>query len=175
MSDSLALVTPAATAAGANPIITFERNHMARHTSMPPRIQHTPHGDVNLTSKWKGDHYMLMASGSREALQWMFPNMEGEPEIHGNCFRHAFVPSPNKVTVERDLRRICAKWQDAWNSRFEDLAQSPTGVESAASNTLAITTIGQLFDHLHEQRKATTARSTSDRDRYRLRLWRLWP
>lgn len=139
---------------------------------MPPRIQKTPHGDVTLTSKWKGDHYMLLASGSREALQWMFPNMVGEPELHGNCYRHAFVPSPSKVTVERDLRRFCARWQDDWNSQLEDLALGQTDTGLPVCYAPAIATVGQLFDHLYEQRKATTARSTSDRDRYRLRLWR---
>ena len=69
-----------------------------RHTSMPARKQKTPHGDVILTSKWKGDHYMLMASApSREALCWMFPMMEAEPERHGNAFRHAFAPDLTPV------------------------------------------------------------------------------
>ncbi len=150
---------------------------MAGHTNMPPRNQKTPHGDVNLTSRWMRNHYVLMASGSREALRWMFPKRKEEPEKNGNCFRHAFMPAPEKITVERDLRRLCSRWQDAWSSRYEDhLAGFTSNVSDTptdqASHKPTITTLGQLFDHLHEQRKATTARSTSDRDRYRLQLWR---
>jgi integrase len=145
---------------------------LSRHTIMPPRNQKTPHGDVTLTSKWMRDHYMLMASGSRESLRWLFPNMQGEPESNGKSFRHAFVPSPKKITVERELRRVCSKWQDAWNDRLEDHVQDSANTESAVNKTASITTLGQLFDHLYEQRKASVARSTSDRDRYRLLLWR---
>ncbi len=139
---------------------------------MPPRKQKTPHGDVTLTSKWMRDHYMLMASGASAALRWMFPNMQHDPELNGSCFRHAFEPSPRKVTIERDLRRICAKWQESWNSQFEDHVNGLPDGGMTADQVPTISTLGQLFDHLHGQRKKTVAVSTSDRDRYRLQLWR---
>lgn len=139
---------------------------------MPARLQKTPLGDVTLTSKWKGDHYLLMASGSREALRWMFPNMQREPEMNGNCYRHAFMPENSKVTIERELRRVCAKWQAAWESQYEDYVQTISTVGIAGVGKPVILNLGQLFDYLSEQRKATIAHSTSNRDRYRLQLWR---
>ena len=72
MSDAaLSFVTPAASAGGGNPIINMERTPMARHTTMPPRNQRTPHGDVTLTSRWKHDRYYLAATGVTDALRWM--------------------------------------------------------------------------------------------------------
>lgn len=170
--DTLPLVTPAIFVAGESPPTNLERPYMVRHSTMKPRNQKTPHGDVTLTSKWKGDHYMLMASGSRESLHWMFPNMKGEPELHGNAFRHAFNPAKKTVTVERELSRMCAQWQADWTTEYEDHGGSISDPSSLTNNRLTITSLGQLFDHLHAQRKATVAFSTSDRDRYRLKLWR---
>lgn len=145
---------------------------MAKHTNMPSRKQRTPHGDVALTSRWMRDHYLLVASGSLKALRWLFPKVQEAPERHGAGYRHAFMPALTKVTVERDLRRICSRWSDSWDTRYEDEAQDFDGTGTTTDTTPAISTLGMLFDHLHEQRTGTVARSTSDRDRYRLQLWR---
>ncbi len=80
-----------------------EGTPMPRHTTMPPRIQKTPYGDVSLTSKWDRTRYLLQASGSLEALKWMFPKMS-HPERHTACFRHAFVPAPQPIRSVRSGR-----------------------------------------------------------------------
>ncbi len=137
---------------------------------MPPRIQKTPHGDVTLTSRWMRDHYMLVSSGSVSAISWLFPKAE-TPQIRGNTARHAFEPAPRKVTVERELRLICSRWQDHWNERLQD-ALDDAGEPTAQPLRPALTTLGALFDHLHQERRASVAKSTTDRDRYRLQVWR---
>lgn len=144
---------------------------MARHTTMPARLQKTPHGDVVLTSRWKRDSYHLVATGPLEALRWLFPQATETPELHGTSYRHVFAPAPQPVRVERELRVICARWQEAWQERYEDEAVGAP-VSASPSSAPAITTLGQLFDHLYAVRKATVATSTSDRDRYRLQVWR---
>ena len=143
---------------------------MARHTTMPPRIQHTPYGDVSLTSKWMRDHYVLCASGSMEALRWMFPSLT-TAEAHSACYRHAFKPAPTPITIERELRRICARWQDHWDAKLADRVPVDHPAPDAPSQP-AITTLGQLFDHLHAERSAIVAKSTTSRDIYRLQVWR---
>lgn len=142
---------------------------VTRHTTMPQRSQATPHGTVMLSSRWMRDHYLLVASGPREALIWMFPSMTAQPELNGASFRHVFTPAPHRITVERDLRRACAAWQAQWTQRFQD---EPPGSVPTSSATHTIRSVGDLFDHLYEKRKTTIARSTTDRDRYRLGLWR---
>ncbi len=144
---------------------------MARHTAMPPRIQKTPHGDVSLTSRWKRESYALVAVGSVSALRWLFPQHEGHMEsVSPRSCRHVFNPAPKPITVERDLRKVCAAWQSKWEELLQDHQE---GVVTGPVSIIArIQTLGQLFDHLHVDRKTKVAVSTSDRDRYRLQLWR---
>lgn len=164
-------ITPAASAAGGNHIIKFVRNPMAGHTSMPPRKQITPYGDVTLTSRWMRDRYHLVATGPISALRWMFPKHDGNMEIVSpHACRHVFNPAPTPITVERELRQACAVWQATWEEGRQDYQDGVT--TGAASSTSAIQTIGQLFDHLYKDRKTKVAKSTTDRDRYRLLLWR---
>lgn len=142
---------------------------MSRHASMPPRLQKTPHGDVTLTSRWQRDRYYLMAFGSAEAVRWMFPK-HGGFEVIGGKLRHTFDPAGHPITVERNLRQICARWQESWDHRFQDQA---TGIEvRPTEEALVITTIQQLFDHLFEIRKGQIASTTQERDRYYLKMWR---
>ncbi|HAT09756.1 MAG TPA: hypothetical protein DCS97_04025 [Planctomycetes bacterium] len=126
------------------PIIFPQGTQMPRHTTMPPRIQKTPHGDVSLTSKWAHEQYYLCASGSLEALKWMFSKLE-QAERHTACFRHSFKPAPTPITVERDLRRVCAKWQDHWDGRLADHIDGAeqTPVEQSSDPR----TLGELYDH----------------------------
>lgn len=148
-----------------------EGGFVPRHTSMPARTQITPHGDVTLTSRWKRDRYALVATGPLSALRWMFPKHEGDMEsVSPHACRHVFNPAPNAITVERELRKVCAVWQLKWEEMLHDHHE---GVEAGpASNITHIQTIGQLFDHLYDERKSKVAASTTDRDRYRLLLWR---
>jgi integrase len=161
--------TPAASAAGANPIIIFERKPMAGHTTMPPRKQTTPYGDVTLTSRWQRDRYYLMAYGPSQAMRWLFPKVESF-EIRPNGVRHTFDPAPTPITVERELRKVCAVWQAKWDEHYQD-HQDGAG-PTLARPVLDIQTLGQLFDHLYSDRMTKVAKSTTDRDRYRLLLWR---
>lgn len=141
-----------------------------RHTSMPPRIQKTPHGDVSLTSRWQRDRYYLMAYGPEQAVRWLFPKATRFESL-GNKSRHTFDPAPNPITIERELRRVCAKWQDHWDAKLADHLAGVVA-ESEASPALAINSLGQLFDHLHAERSKTVAKSTTSRDIYRLQVWR---
>jgi len=54
-------------------------------------------------------------------------------------------------------------------NRFDD---EQAGVQTTISPKPSIQSLGQLFDYLYESRKTQIAVSTSDRDRYRLQLWR---
>ena len=147
---------------------------MGRHTSMPPRTQNTPYGDVTLTSRWMRDHYVLKAYGVPQALRWMFPKAD-KFEHMGAKVRHTFEPSTRPLTIERELRQRCADWQSKWNEHLQDHQE---GVCDAGASTqasapvLQLQTLGQLFDHLSEIRKSTVAIITADRDRYKLGLWR---
>ncbi|GDY13346.1 hypothetical protein LBMAG53_22240 [Planctomycetota bacterium] len=143
---------------------------MPRHTTMPQRLQKTPHGDVTLTSRWYREHYFLVAYGPINALRWMFPKDE-RFEVIGEKARHTFEPAPKAITVERELRQICAKWQACWDDRFQD-HQSGAVSEPSTTSAPIIQTLGQLFDHLFGIRKPKVAIITADRDRYRLALWR---
>jgi len=143
---------------------------MARHTTMPVRTQRTPFGDVKLSSRWMRDRYYLVASGSEAGIRWMFPSKVDRFEAIGRNFRHIFPPAPKPVTVERELRRICAAWQQAWDQR---LAEHEDGIGDPGNPGQShIETFGELFDHLYEERKDQVAKSTTSRDRYRLQLWR---
>lgn len=143
---------------------------MARHTTMPPRIQKTPHGDVSLTSRWMRDRYYLVATGPGPALRWLFPTRTGELEaVSPTTSRLAFPPAPMAITIERELRRVCARWQDAWSDRLADHVE---GVVAVAATKTAITTLGELFDHYTAERQGQLAASTRSRDRYRLQVWR---
>ena len=143
---------------------------MGRHTSMPPRIQRTPAGDVTITSRWQRDRYYLMAYGSVQAVQWMFPKAVNF-ELIGAKARHTFEPSQKQITVERDLRRVCGKWQAAWDNQLQDQQLGVIAGDSPVSGPI-LRTLGQLFDHLSDIRKSTVAIITVDRDRYKLGLWR---
>jgi integrase len=141
-----------------------------RHTTMPPRTQRTPHGDVTLTSRWMRDRYYLVATGSEIALHWMFPTHTSSFELISNeSQRYAFAPAPKPITIERELRVICARWQDAWTVRFEDEQSGAT--TPAAAEPLAVDTVGRLFDHLAAIRASTLATTTQERDRYYRGLW----
>ena len=169
MNDAaLSFVTPAASAAGGNPIINMERTFMARHTSMPPRIQHTPHGDVTLTSRWTRDQYLLQASGSLEALKWMFPKLT-TPAWNNTTYRHAFVPAPKAVTIERDLRRICAKWQEHWDQRLYDTQERAAGVGADVGPT--VRTFSELITAYLAARQGELAPRTMERNRHYLNRW----
>ena len=164
------MASPVAEKAIAHVATTTNRKAiMAGHTSMPPRIQKTPHGDVSLTSRWKRDRYYLMAYGSPEAMRWMFPTAK-EFETRPNGVRHTFEPATRPITVERDLRKLCAAWQAKWDDRIQD-GDGGLIPDSAISKP-SIQTLGQLFDHLFAIRKPKVAIITADRDRYRLGLWR---
>lgn len=115
---------------------------MAGHTTMPPRKQNTPYGDVTLTSRWTRDRYMLQASGQLEALQWMFPKME-RPAWNNTTYRHAFNPANDPVTIERELRKVCARWQDHWDER---LANEDTASEASAKPQTP-QTLREAYDH----------------------------
>jgi integrase len=145
---------------------------MSTHTTMPVREQITPHGMVSLSSRWTHDRYYLMASGSFEAILWLFPQMKGIPEHHGDRYRHVFAPGSSPITVERVLRRLCSEWQEEWNRMYEDYL---SGVQSSAANAevrVSLETLGKLFDHLYAKRQSTIAKSTTSRDKYRLKVWR---
>ena len=138
---------------------------------MPARLQKTPFGDVTVTSRWKRDRYALTATGPLAALRWMFPRHEGTMELISTASsRHVFNPAPYAITVERELRKVCATWQATWEERLQDHREGITA--TAPPSRPIIETLGQLFDHLYEARKERIARSTTDRDRYRLSLWR---
>lgn len=139
-----------------------------RHTSMPPRVQRTPHGEVSLRSRWYRGHYLLVAYGATAAVRWLFPSCQNF-EVIGSNARHTFEPSPQPITVERELRRTCACWQQRWDERLGEQDDDATGQGQPA---VAIQSLGQLFDHLHAERAQTLAQITSDRDRYKLRLFR---
>lgn len=137
---------------------------------MPPRIQKTPHGDVSLTSKWAHEQYYLCASGSLEALKWLFPKME-QAERHTACFRHSFKPAPTPVTIERELRRVCAKWQERWDERLAD-HNDRTGIGGAAPIAAPVVkTLSDLIEVYLTARTGELAPRTMERNRHYLRRW----
>lgn len=142
------------------------KSFMPRHTSMPQRIQKTPYGAVHLNSRWKRNSYLLVATGTLEALRWLLPRHNGDFENRGprSC-RVAFIPGPKPITVERELRHACSVWQQHWDERLDSTStfDLPAPV---------ITTIADLFDHLFKIREQTLRPTTVERDRYHLGLWR---
>lgn len=142
---------------------------LTRHTTMPQRTQHTPHGDVSLTSRWKRDRYYLMAYGPVPALQWMFPKHDGSFEAVGpGSFRHTFQPAPDSITVERDLRKVCASWQNAWNERLADHVSVPPKTNETDDQ---IQTLGQAIERYQSLRRDELAPATMERNRHYLTRW----
>lgn len=116
---------------------------MAGHTSMPPRSQKTPHGDVTLTSRWMRDSYNLMAYGPEAAVRWMFPSvLHFEQRAAG--VRHTFLPSSQPITVERVLRKVCERWQEKWTQQLEDGDQN---IPLVPLRPTVPSTLGELFSH----------------------------
>jgi integrase len=141
---------------------------MPRHTTMPPRNQKTPHGDVSLTSRWMRDRYYLVASGPILALRWLIPKRQDEPESHGLQHRIAFPPAPTPITIERDLRRICAKWQEHWDQRLYD-AQERTVAGADVGPT--VHTFSELITAYLAARQGELAPRTMERNRHYLNRW----
>lgn len=141
---------------------------MARHTSMPPRIQKTPHGDVTLTSRWSHGQYYLLASGTLAALKWLFPKM-GKPEWNNTTFRHAFKPAPVPITIERELRRICGRWQEHWSQRLEEAADITTGARGAVAPVP--TTLKQAYEHHQTHYASLLGNRTQEQYPARMQEW----
>lgn len=140
---------------------------MPTHTSMPARQQETPFGTVALTSFWMRDHYMLRASGPLSALRWMFRSTL-RFEDRGSSARHAFEPSPEHITVERELRAVCAQWQQHWQER---LAERQVDEDTDVAQVFRVETIGNLVDHLHDVRRTRIAPATREKELHYARHW----
>ena len=140
---------------------------MAKHTTMPPRTQPTPHGDVTLTSRWMRDRYYLVASGSYLALRWLFP---GKPdntfESHGTATRYAFAPASEPITIERHLRRVCSCWQDLWNERLTEAHQPKLHEAQVVPSTL-----DTLIAKYREAHDTELSPATVERNRHLLNRW----
>jgi integrase len=119
---------------------------MAGHTTMPPRTQKTPYGDVTLTSRWKRESYALVATGPITALRWMFPNHpDGMEQVSSQSSRHVFAPSATPIRVERDLRRVCAKFQSRWDELLQD--HEVATYAPAMSTITRPETLKQAYEH----------------------------
>jgi len=146
------------------------------HAVMPVRHQRTPYGDVTLTSYWKRDHFILRAYGPEMALRWMFPGIQNF-EQRSNYSRHTFEPKPNaeRVTVERELRRICQCLQAIWNDKLQDFQECQSDPTNGLSQSAAIPpvprTLGELIAQLGVQRRRDLSRRTEERDKHYLGLW----
>ena len=91
---------------------------------------------------------------------------EGIPErISAATSRMSFPPSSRPVTVERDLRQICAKWQDAWDQMMYD------ATTTASKGINDITTLADLFAYLTPIRAARIKPATQRADRHALNVW----
>jgi integrase len=133
---------------------------------MPPRIQKTPHGDVSLTSKWMRDHYVLCAYGPNAAVRWMFPKANmASFEIIGDKVRHAFKPGPQPITIERDLRRICAKWLEHWDHRLQDAIETPT------TAAVVPATLKQAYEHHQAHYVGLLGNRTQEQYPARMQEW----
>jgi integrase len=143
---------------------------MARHTIMPPRIQKTPHGDVTLTSRWQRDRYYLMAYGPEPAVRWMFPKVM-RLELRDGGARHTFEPAPSPITVERELRQICGRWQERWMNRLQDAAPAEHCSVPEKTPAIQISTLSDLFSHLLQVRKASLKSTTILRDISYIAYW----
>ncbi len=113
---------------------------MTRRTRMQPRKQETPFGEVSLTSRWQHGRYYLVAYGATSALRWMFRSARGF-EMIGKKARHTFEPASTPLTVERELRQACAKWQLHWDNR---LNEAHAGVEQQPEHPR---TLRQVYKH----------------------------
>lgn len=83
-----------------------------------------------------------MAYGPIEALRWLFPRAAGFEAVGGKA-RHTFDPAPSPVTVERDLRQICRRWQDHWDEKVADNHV----VCHAGDDFRTPETLNEAFDH----------------------------
>jgi integrase len=97
----------------------------------------------------------------------MFRNVR-QFEDRGSSSRHTFEPSPTYITVERDLRSICAQWQQHWNERLSD---HEAGEAETATVLFRIETIGQLVNHLLETRRSRIAAATREKEIHYARHW----
>jgi len=142
---------------------------MARHATMPPRIQKTPYGDATLASRIKRNRFYLTATGTQQTLHWLFPKHNGHFEnIHASTWRHVFTPSNVDITVERELRRVCAHWQENWNSRLQDHLE---GHARLIPQQVIINTLNDLVRHVFELRKVEISPKTSEKNRNYLQQW----
>lgn len=129
---------------------------LPRHTSMPPREQRTPCGDVTLTSRWARDRYYLVATGPLAAVQWLFPKASPE-KVSAGSYRHLFRPGPTPITVERDLRKVCGAWQNVWDERLQKHRESPVKITKPEEPP---STLKQVFDFHQRHYAAEKAQST---------------
>ncbi len=137
---------------------------MPRHTKMPERKQCTPFGDVKINSRWVRNKYYLVAVGTLESLKWMFPGKYVNPEKHGNLYRTLFSPSARAITIERELRKLCKKWQDNWNERLDDY-------EVCSSGESNLTTLRKVVDYLKVLREPRLKANTHSVDCQCLKYW----
>lgn len=140
---------------------------LPRHTTMQPRKQLTPYGDVTLTSRWKRDRYYLLATGPRNAVQWMFPKATPIAVSTGSV-RHEFPPSRQSITVERDLRKACAAWQNVWGERLQKHLESPV---LTAKREQPPSTLKEVFDFHQLHYAAEKAQSTQWKYPEHMRHW----
>ncbi|MBA3689720.1 MAG: tyrosine-type recombinase/integrase [Chloroflexi bacterium] len=97
----------------------------------------------------------------------MFPKAH-QAEIHGNNSRHAFEPSPKKITVERELRSVCSQWQGHWEQRLQDALDAPSQSEAV---TIQVRTLGDLCDQRLAQRKLEIELATWRKEKHYLQHW----
>jgi integrase len=141
---------------------------LAKHTTMPPRKQKTPHGVITLTSKWVHGRYYLVANGLEQAIKWLFPRKTVVLERHGAIFRYTFKPDIHPVTVERELRKTCAKWEAAWNKRLQDeITLAPEG----ANTTQVPSTLRQAYEHHQRHYAPLLGDRTSEQYPVRMAEW----
>jgi len=120
------------------------------------------------------DRYYMVVVGPMVAIRWLFPTHEGHFEqLSSTTWRHTFPPAPKPITVERELRQIAARWQEAWDHRLQDEAISaPADHATGLPTPPRITSLGELFDHLFAIRMTTLRPTTVERDRYYVSIWR---
>jgi integrase len=98
----------------------------------------------------------------------MFPRHEGEMEnVSSHLSRHMFPPAPTPITVERDLRRVCRAWQDAWDERLATEV-TPVGI---AESPPTLSTLGEVVVHHQSLRRDELAASTMERNKHYLDRW----
>ena len=149
---------------------TTSRSFM--HASMPLRIQKTPYGDVSLTSRWMRDRYYLVAYGSETSLRWMFGAHSGGFELTSTGHvRHSFPPSNLPITVERVLRTVCAKWQNAWDDRLATHREEHVISSKVEVVVPELRTLSQLIEHYKTVRADELAPATNERNRHYLKSW----